>query len=94
MLTIINHKRCIMMCIFLLIMPSIISFGQDKPQTINCSGRITEENGTPVIGAYILQEGTQNGTISDAYGNFSIMVPSGASLSISCIGYKNLTIAA
>ena len=55
MLTIINHQRCIMMCIFLLIMPSIISFGQDKPQTINCSGRITEENGTPVIGAYILQ---------------------------------------
>lgn len=94
MLTIINHKRCIMMCIFLLIMPSIISFGQDKTQTINCSGRITEENGTPVIGAYILQEGTQNGTISDADGNFSIMVPSGASLSISCIGYKDLTIAA
>lgn len=55
---------------------------------INVSGTITDLNGLPVMGAGIFEKGTTNGTASDLEGNFSLSVESGATLEISCIGYK------
>ena len=46
-----------------------------------------DENGQPVIGAGVVQQGTTNGVVTDIDGKFSITVPSGARLEISCIGY-------
>lgn len=43
----------------------------------------------PVIGVSVVEKGnTSNGTITDVNGNFSLSVPSGATLLISYIGYK------
>ncbi|MDR1814537.1 MAG: TonB-dependent receptor [Tannerella sp.] len=52
------------------------------------SGKITDETGEPVMGATILEKGTQNnGTASDADGNFTLNVGNNATLVVSYIGY-------
>lgn len=54
----------------------------------NVSGTVVgAEDGQPVVGAYILQQGTNNGTSTDLDGNFTISVPNDATLVVSSIGY-------
>ncbi|MEP4532154.1 MAG: TonB-dependent receptor plug domain-containing protein, partial [Cyclobacteriaceae bacterium] len=50
-------------------------------------GSITDENGEYLPGATILEKGTNNGTVSDINGNFSLEVNEGAVLVISFVGY-------
>ena len=53
----------------------------------NVSGTVVgAEDGQPVVGAYILQQGTNNGTSTDLDGNFTISVPNDATLVVSSIG--------
>ncbi|MEQ8472322.1 MAG: TonB-dependent receptor [Marinoscillum sp.] len=61
------------------------------PETI--SGRVTDENGEPLPGATILVKGTQNGTVSDVDGNFSLNVNDGDVLIVSFVGYRSKEIA-
>lgn len=63
-------------------------------QNIKAKGRITDADGEPLIGATVMQNGTSNGTITDIDGYYTIEVPSGSLLSISCIGYSNKTVSA
>ena len=56
------------------------------------TGKIEDENGSPIPGATILVEGTNTGTATDLDGNFSIDAPSGAVLIISFIGYESLKV--
>lgn len=56
---------------------------------VTVRGKIVSINGDPIIGATILESGTNNGTVSDIDGNFSLTVKSKESfLEISYIGYK------
>ena len=57
-------------------------------------GTVVDTNGDPVIGAAIAEDGTANGTISDFNGQFTIGVTNGASLTISYVGYKTVTVKA
>jgi hypothetical protein len=53
------------------------------------SGRVTDANGEPLIGANILISGTTIGTITDFDGNFSLGVPPDATaLEISYVGFQ------
>ena len=54
------------------------------------SGVVTDDQGIPLPGATILEVGTTNGTTSDFDGNFTIEVDTGASISISYVGYQTL----
>lgn len=47
---------------------------------------ISSEDGQPVIGASVRVAGTKQGTVTNAAGEFTISVPSGASLEVSYIG--------
>jgi TonB-linked SusC/RagA family outer membrane protein len=51
------------------------------------TGKITDQQGEPIIGANILEKGTSNGTITDVDGNFRLGVEENAVLHISYIGY-------
>ena len=51
------------------------------------SGKLVDETGEPIIGANVVEKGTQNGIITDIDGNFSFQVKNDAVLSISYIGY-------
>ncbi len=56
-------------------------------QNITVTGNVVDSTGEPVIGASVVQKGnTSNGTITDLDGNFSINVPSDATLTLSYIG--------
>lgn len=58
------------------------------------SGTITDDNGTPLPGANILEKGTINGTQADFEGNFSIVLSDeNATLTISYIGFATEEIA-
>ncbi|MCC8154840.1 MAG: carboxypeptidase-like regulatory domain-containing protein [Tannerellaceae bacterium] len=57
-------------------------------QTRTVMGNIKDASGEPLIGATIQVKETQNGTITDLDGNFSLQnVPENANLHISYIGY-------
>ncbi len=63
----------------------IINNNQEK--TIN--GTVSDENGLPLPGASIIEQGTLNGVVTDFDGNFSINVANENSIiEISFIGYK------
>ena len=65
-------------------------------QRIMISGTVIDEANVPVFGATVLEVGarTPNGTVTDADGHFSILVPPMASLQVDCIGYVTQTVAA
>ena len=50
-------------------------------------GFVYDQNGEPVIGANVVEKGTQNGTVTDIDGRFMLSVGNGCSLEISYIGY-------
>ena len=58
--------------------------------TITVKGTvISSEDGLPVIGAYVLQQGTNNGTSTDVDGNFTIDVPKTATLVVKMVGFHD-----
>ena len=57
-------------------------------QTITVKGTVIgSEDGMPIIGAYVLQQGTNNGTSTDIDGNYVIEVPADATLIYSSVGF-------
>ena len=58
-----------------------------EQQKKRIAGKVTDNEGVPVIGANIVEEGTTNGTVTDADGSFSLSVEENATLIISYIGY-------
>ena len=64
-------------------------------QTTIIHGNVSDENlREPLIGVSILEQGTQNGTVTDFDGNFVLEVQEGATLLVSYIGYKDLALSA
>ncbi|MCQ2142218.1 MAG: TonB-dependent receptor plug domain-containing protein, partial [Bacteroidales bacterium] len=63
-------------------------------QQVTATGVVKDAQGLPIIGASVIQSGTQNGVISDIDGAFSLNVPQGATLEISSIGYKTVKVVA
>ena len=62
-------------------------------QTKQATGHVTDSQG-PLIGATIMEKGTNNGTVTDFEGNFSLNVKPGATLVISYVGYESQEIKA
>lgn len=62
-------------------------------QQINVQGTVKDAVGG-VPGASVIVKGTTDGTIADIDGNFSINVPAGAVLEVSCIGYVTVEVPA
>ena len=63
-----------------------------QQDNITVKGKIVDENGEALIGATVIHKGTTNGIITDIDGNFSLMVPSDATLLVSFIGYESVEI--
>lgn len=63
-------------------------------QKIVANGVVTDANGVPVVGAAVMEAGTNNGVITSDDGSFSISVAPKTSLEISCLGYQTQTLVA
>ncbi|WP_243349441.1 SusC/RagA family TonB-linked outer membrane protein [Parabacteroides sp. FAFU027] len=55
---------------------------------ITVKGKVVDDKGEPLIGATVQQKGTTTGVITDLDGEFSLAVPSGATLVVSYVGCK------
>jgi TonB-linked SusC/RagA family outer membrane protein len=77
-----NKLNLIFLLLILSALTSVGAFGQ-----IRVGGTVTDASGDAVIGANVLEKGTSNGVITDLDGKFSIVVKSGAVLTISFVGY-------
>ncbi len=57
-------------------------------QEITISGQVTDNNNIPLIGASVVEIGTNNGVTTDFDGNFSITVrDENAQISVSYLGF-------
>ncbi|MCW3787389.1 carboxypeptidase-like regulatory domain-containing protein [Plebeiibacterium sediminum] len=52
------------------------------------SGTMTDSEGEPIVGLTVLIEGTDKGTVTDIYGNYTIKAPLNSTLVFSFIGMK------
>lgn len=80
-------KRVLLSSALLLV--STLTFAQS-----NVSGTVKDANGEPLIGVSVLEVGTQNGAVTDMYGNYKLNVKPGAKLKISYIGFTPQTVKA
>ena len=69
----------------------LMGFGA-MAQTVRVTGTVKDAIG-PVIGASVIESGTQNGTVTDFEGNFTLSVQQGSSIEISSIGYRTQVLA-
>ena len=78
--------------LIVLLFAGISSFAQQ----VQVKGTVVEKSsGESIIGASVMEVGSNsNGTITDIDGNFILSVASGATLSVSYIGYKTVTVKA
>lgn len=72
-----------------LLLVSSLMFAQS-----NVSGTVKDANGELLIGVSVLEVGTQNGAVTDMYGNYKLNVKPGAKLKISYIGFTPQTVKA
>ena len=62
-------------------------------QHLSITGKVSDRQGEPIIGASVLVKGTSNGVITNIDGNFNLKdVPADAFLSVSYIGYKDVEV--
>lgn len=59
-----------------------------QQQNITVKGRVTDPQGEPLIGIYVLVEGTQRGAPTDLDGNYQIEAPANGNLEFSAIGME------
>lgn len=63
-----------------------------NPTVKRVTGIVLDETGMPLLGANVVERGTQNGTQTDMEGRYTINITSGNSLEFSFIGYRSQTI--
>ncbi|MCV9387122.1 DUF4139 domain-containing protein [Reichenbachiella ulvae] len=69
------------------------NYGKITQSVRNMTGQILDENGQALPGASIQVKGTTIGTISDIDGNYSLVLPNGAThLTVSFLGYSSQVI--
>jgi len=84
-----KRKRMFLLTCFLSI--AGLMFAQNR----NISGTvISEEDGLPVIGAYVIEAGSTNGTTTDVNGRFTLNTRPGTILHISFLGMETVEVAA
>lgn len=69
---------------------TITSFAQQ----IVVKGHVKDAAGEPIVGATIRIDGKDGGVISDVDGNFTLKADAGTKISVSYIGFQNVTLAA
>ena len=63
-----------------------VQMSMNQTNNISVKGKIVDDKGEPLIGASVQQKGTTVGIMTNASGNFSLTVPSDATLVVSYVG--------
>ncbi|WP_040757185.1 carboxypeptidase-like regulatory domain-containing protein, partial [Winogradskyella psychrotolerans] len=91
-------KQIMQLSLFLLVLniamfSSTASYSQgtnnEQSQQKTVTGIVTDSEGLPLIGVAVLGQGTNNGTVTNLDGDFSLTIPASTEvLQVSYIGYK------
>ena len=83
------HKLAAVIAASVMCLAGTLAYGQNR----SVSGTVVDGSGLPVIGATVMVVGNSTiGTVTDADGRFTLNVPAGANISVSCIGYTTQTV--
>ena len=72
----------------LLIFVAVMFFALDVSAQTTIRGHVKDDTGEDVIGASVVVKGTNNGTVTDFDGNFSLQCKAGATLVFTYIGFN------
>jgi TonB-linked SusC/RagA family outer membrane protein len=61
-------------------------------QTVDVSGKVTDDKGNAIVGATVQERGTRSGTTTDENGSFKLSVKKGSSIQISNVGFDAKTV--
>lgn len=76
-------RSCMRMFVFVsLLFVSVMAFAQNK-----ITGTVKDTGGEPLVGVSIVEVGTNNGTVTDIDGNYTISTNPDATLRFSYVGY-------
>lgn len=78
------HLRKLALTALSLLMGAVTVFAQQK-----ISGTVRDTSGEPVIGAGVFLKDSTIGTVTDVDGKFTLSVPAGSEVSVTCIGYAD-----
>lgn len=59
-------------------------------QNLKVTGSVSDKSGEPLIGVYVLVQGTTNGATTDIDGKYQLSAPSSATLEFSSMGYTTV----
>jgi len=80
--------------IFFIMSTLLLMAGFLHAQTVRITGSVTDaDDGSPLPGVTILEQGTTNGAVSDLDGNYYLTAAEGATLRFSYLGYRAQEIA-
>lgn len=76
-----------------------VSNGNSSTASVQASqqqatGTVVDAKGQPIVGATVVVKGTTNGTMTGDKGDFFIVTPSDATLTVTCIGFKSAEVKA
>ncbi len=60
-------------------------------QNLRVTGTVTDKNKEPLVGVYVLQQGTLNGVTTDIDGKYELSAPSNGTLVFSSMGFTDVT---
>src|SRR5690606_4436643 len=77
-------------CFFIFLITGVPSLGQEpgNGKNVTINGTVTDTTGLPLIGAAVVIEGTESGTVTDQEGKYEISVPQGSTLTFCYIGFE------
>jgi len=61
-------------------------------QNREISGKVTDSGNAPIVGAFVMVEGTSTGTMTEADGTYTISAAPDASLNVSIIGFETQSV--
>ena len=80
---------------FFLAFMAIVACTLAHAQGLNVSGTVTSAtDGEPIIGASVMEKGTNRGAVTNIDGNFKLETSNGATLVISYLGFKSVEVKA
>lgn len=67
-----------------------LSFGAIWAQNVKVTGTVTDKSGEPLVGVYVLVQGTKTGATTDVNGKYSINAPANGRLVFTSMGFTDL----
>lgn len=86
-----KSRRLLHWCVAAMVV--LFTAGQLNAQDVKVSGRVTDDNGEPVVGASVVIKGTKKGVGTNVDGRYTIQCPGKATLEFQSLGYVTQNVA-